>query len=189
MFSVMLNLSGAPRYDMGAGAERWTSKELRRFGRPWRVIDGVEFENSDIDHVLIGPGGIFAVETKWSGYECDLDGGILPLGIEYGIQQTIASARKARLLLLSKKVHVEVQPILMVWGPRVREVSQGFVDIGSVRLVRGAQAGSWRSTLERVGAIDGPEIQGAVNGIMDYVRAHEPHELRPTSAFRRRQSA
>src|SRR5437867_4655020 len=80
LFSTMLNVSGAPRYDMGAGAELWTSKELHRLGRAWRVIDGVEFADGDVDHVLIGPRGIFAVETKWTGYECDLDKEVLPMG-------------------------------------------------------------------------------------------------------------
>jgi len=51
---------------MGDLAEQWTASELRKLRRRgWRVLNHVMLKQRDIDHVLIGPGGVYAVETKW----------------------------------------------------------------------------------------------------------------------------
>ena len=190
LFSAVLSLSDdVRRYDAGGAAEQWTSKELRRLGRGWRVIDGVEFADGDVDHVLVGPGGIFAVETKWSSHECDLDMTVLPWGIEAGLHQATAAARKIRLLLWSKKMRADVQPVLVIWGPKVERAANSYVDVGPVRLIVGAQASGWRATLEGSEIIGEQERQAAADAIEQYVRAHRPHELHASLIFRRRQSA
>ena len=52
---------------MGDLGEQWTAQELRRLRRSgWQVVNHVTLTAPDIDHVLVGPGGMFAIETKWS---------------------------------------------------------------------------------------------------------------------------
>jgi len=55
-------------------AEQWTSGDLRRLRRRgWRLINGLKFvDQSDIDHVAIGPAGLLVVETKWSADGWDI---------------------------------------------------------------------------------------------------------------------
>ena len=60
-------MSGSASASMGAVAEQWTASELRRLDTEgWRLVNGFHLRVSDIDHVLIGPAGVIAVETKWS---------------------------------------------------------------------------------------------------------------------------
>ncbi len=71
---VVRDILGLASIGMGVSAEQWTSQELRRFARrerkaeaeSWFVLDHVPMSGFDIDHVLIGPGGVVALETKWS---------------------------------------------------------------------------------------------------------------------------
>jgi len=64
-----LLLSGAAPQIMGVQAEEWTAQELRAMRRRgWRVVSGLKPKpNFDIDHIAIGPAGLFVVEVKWSG--------------------------------------------------------------------------------------------------------------------------
>lgn len=58
----------------GDTAEQWTAMELRRLRRRgWRLVNRVVLKRQDVDHVLIGPGGVFAVETKWTATPWQLD--------------------------------------------------------------------------------------------------------------------
>jgi len=59
-------VTGTAYRSMGATAEEWTASELRPLRRRrWRVANHVALGRPDIDHVLVGPGGVIAVETKW----------------------------------------------------------------------------------------------------------------------------
>jgi hypothetical protein len=63
---VVIASGVGPAY-MGETAERWTAGELRRLrGSGWRLINHVSLDLGDLDHLLIGPGGVLAIETKWS---------------------------------------------------------------------------------------------------------------------------
>ncbi|MFC8270421.1 nuclease-related domain-containing protein [Streptomyces cinereoruber] len=50
----------------GLEGERRVGRELKRLSRlGWRVLHGIEKSNGgDIDHLLIGPGGVFCINTK-----------------------------------------------------------------------------------------------------------------------------
>ncbi|MEV0093381.1 nuclease-related domain-containing protein [Streptomyces sp. NPDC050738] len=53
-------------YYIGLGGERRVGRELERLtSQGWRVLHGVPKSNGgDIDHLLIGPGGVFSINTK-----------------------------------------------------------------------------------------------------------------------------
>jgi hypothetical protein len=53
------------RYDRGAQGEEYVGsilEELRADG--WLVIHDAELERSNVDHIVLGPGGLFTIETK-----------------------------------------------------------------------------------------------------------------------------
>jgi Nuclease-related domain len=64
----ILMISGASSTLMGIVGESWTATELRRLQRlGWRLVNGFQVSDGwDIDHVLVGPGGVLIVESKWS---------------------------------------------------------------------------------------------------------------------------
>jgi hypothetical protein len=48
-------------------------RELRRDG--WRLVNNITLTNwGDIDHVLVGPGGVLVVESKWSANRWPVNG-------------------------------------------------------------------------------------------------------------------
>jgi hypothetical protein len=51
---------------VGAKGEEKVAKELRKLGTGWNVLHAVEVgdRGSDIDHVVIGPAGVFTLNTK-----------------------------------------------------------------------------------------------------------------------------
>lgn len=53
-------------WSKGADGEEEVARRLRALGDGWRVIHGVPVGtgNSDIDHVVIGPAGVFTINTK-----------------------------------------------------------------------------------------------------------------------------
>lgn len=67
--------TGAGNKFMGATGEAWTAQELRRLHRSgWLLVNGVQRDKwGDIDHVLVGPGGVLVVETKWSSQSWPLE--------------------------------------------------------------------------------------------------------------------
>jgi hypothetical protein len=101
------DLAGTGPRRLGADAERTTSDLLRRhLGNDWVVFDHVSFERYDIDHLVVGPGGAFAVETKWSATPWRLDEHDRRFAPAYN--QALESAQRARGLLRSKHVNCDL---------------------------------------------------------------------------------
>jgi Holliday junction resolvase-like predicted endonuclease len=77
-FDVLVALvwTGAGSKFMGASGEAWTSEVLRELGRDgWRLVNNVTLTAwGDIDHVLVGPGGVVVVESKWSANRWPVSG-------------------------------------------------------------------------------------------------------------------
>ena len=67
-------LSGSAPLMMGELAEQWTAQELRPLSRHgWRLVNHFGLGYGDQDHVLVRPGGVVLLETKWSGTPWSLD--------------------------------------------------------------------------------------------------------------------
>lgn len=65
-------VTGTGSLMMGELAEQWTASELRKLRRDgWRLVNHFSLEGRDMDHVLVGPGGIVVLETKWSAAAWD----------------------------------------------------------------------------------------------------------------------
>jgi Holliday junction resolvase-like predicted endonuclease len=77
-FDVLVALvwTGAASKFMGASGEAWTSEVLRELGRDgWRLVNNITLTSwGDIDHVLVGPGGVLVVESKWSANRWPVNG-------------------------------------------------------------------------------------------------------------------
>jgi hypothetical protein len=55
------------RREIGAGGEEHVGSVLATLGEEWSVIHDAHIASGNIDHIVIGPGGIFAIETKARG--------------------------------------------------------------------------------------------------------------------------
>jgi Nuclease-related domain len=122
---------------MGDLSEQWTAHALRGLRRRgWQLVNHFALGVDDIDHVVIGPSGAFAIETKWSSSSWQSHFG------EQRQRQAIAQARRnARSLRLwhpFKSCQIPVQPVVVFWGRdktwpaehRVRVVEGVMVVVG-----------------------------------------------------------
>jgi len=133
---------------MGDLAEQWTASELRKLRRRgWRVLNHVMLKQRDIDHVLIGPGGVYAVETKWGADPWEISG---PGGrVIKTAQQATDNAHDLWLWLKSYGVET-VHPVVILWGaPDATGADR--TRCGDAAVLHGHAADEWRRSLAQEG--------------------------------------
>jgi hypothetical protein len=151
--------SGTAPLTMGELAEQWTAQEVRPLQEHgWRLINHFGLGTGDYDHVLVGPGGVVLVETKWGGTPWDVDA--RDLAFRLALEQT---ARNAKQLAMCDGVvkhgRPQVEPVLAVWGPAGRRLRDA---IGSVPNM--SPRSGTRSTGTRCVAMNGSGRLGRCHG-------------------------
>lgn len=173
----------ARRLYEAAEAERFTSGTLRRLsGRGWRCVDHVDFAHLDIDHVVAGPGGVFAIETKWTNEPWEVKDGVfdVPYAQKAVRQSRDGAERISRLLWGNYKIHCEVAPVLVIWGPG-RPTVDTPVMMSGVMVMPGDLL---RRTLSTSGGAMEAETAAAVIGaIEDFTRRRDHHDAKRQQAF------
>ena len=155
---------------MGAEAEVWTSKELRRLrGRGFSRVDDIGFIDGNVDHVMVGQRAIFAVETKWSS-DPWLVGPNGSLVRDDALVQATWAARRIRLLLKGNfKIEANVIPVLVLWGDATR-IESGIGPDG-VWVFRGCDLGRLPESLPSEDiCLDARTATGALR---EYRKAHD----------------
>ena len=167
--------SGSYRLYVGGMAEDFTSQSLQALGRRgWRHLDGVEFIDFDVDHVAVGPGGVLAVETKWTDQAWDVAAPKRHRHLDQAIRQTSIGARRIRSFLSSEGVDVPVVPALVVWGPAVAGIEGGSRLVDGTVVLIGRQEDEWRADLEGQ-RVDAWRLDAAVHALEAYRAKHDAH--------------
>ncbi|MCE5279286.1 MAG: nuclease-related domain-containing protein [Planctomycetaceae bacterium] len=114
----------ARSYSLGAKGEVYVSQCLDKLkANGWRLFEDVPNEKGNVDHVLVGPGGIFTIETKTHSrkdgkkVEVTFDGQKVAInGFETDepIRQAFAEAGFIKNLVGATKA--DVQPVLIYVG-------------------------------------------------------------------------
>lgn len=168
-----------------ADAERFTAGALRRLHRRgWRSVDSIEFDGRDVDHVVAGPAGVFAVETKWTNYDWEIkDGSFQNSYALDAVNQCRDSAWRISWLLRGNYKHrCEVRPLLVVWGPG-RPMVNAAVTIDDVLVVPGHLL---RRTLSRMhGALDIETAESVIREVEDFTRIRDEHKVKRQQAVAR----
>jgi F0F1-type ATP synthase assembly protein I len=108
---------------MGELAEQWTASELRKLQqRGWRVVNHFGLGHGDIDHVAIGPCGVFVIETKWSASPwADPDH---RARVARAVERTTASARQLKMWHDYKQLGLpDPRPVVLIWGEGADDVT------------------------------------------------------------------
>ncbi len=145
--SFVVQATGTAGQLMGDLAEQWTASELRQLRRRgWKLMNHFalrEFE--DMDHVVVGPGGIFVVETKWSS-----NGWQLRPPSRAVAEAADQVAENARLLATWHGVKTVGRPavhgLVVLWGP-IQEDQRGVVSLDGVTVVHGRDIATWRAAI------------------------------------------
>jgi hypothetical protein len=111
---------------------RRTSRALRPLTRRgWSLFDAVELDPSDVDQVLVGPGGVFVMNTVRSTEPVQLN----PTAIEglAGGDPAIrarSGAFKIRSLLRTDGLVLDVRPVVVLAGPGAPSLERGWSVVG-----------------------------------------------------------
>jgi hypothetical protein len=113
---MVVMTSGTAPALMGANAERFTAEELKDLEKHgFRVVHHGAFRPGDVDHIVIGPAGVFVLETKWRS------GDWSELTLDPARRQAGRNANDLRLA--TKRLGVtRTVPVVVGWGPQAREL-------------------------------------------------------------------
>lgn len=173
---LVIEVTGSSSWRMGAVAEDWTGEELAKLdSRRWRVVHAVGLEYGDVDHVVLGPPGVMALETKWSstgwGPQEFRPGGRVSIAVE----QAKRSAKGTRSRLASYFRRTPVTPVVVLWG-EVVGVELPLV-VGEGTVVHGADLREWLLR-ERPEQLSSEEVVAASRGLEEYVALRDSGETR-----------
>lgn len=121
--SALARLLGSPREErdwaVGADGEEEVARRLRKLGGEWHVIHALPVgeKGADINHVVIGPAGVFTLNTKnHSKHRVTVtQGGVYVNGqrTDY-LRNSRFEAKRASKLLTAACGNVEVQPVIVI---------------------------------------------------------------------------
>jgi hypothetical protein len=134
-FFVLMH-DGSYTWRRGAEAEQATADLLERTLPGWDSVHGLFLVSADIDHVIIGPGGVVAVETKWTSVDWESRRGRTAT-FRAALVQSQQSASRLQRFLASKGAFVDVPAMLVVWGRGAPRFAKGIRRIDDVLVVEG----------------------------------------------------
>lgn len=178
---VAVSVAGFDRWQMrGHLAETFSIESLRKVAG-WSVIENLPFDGVDVDHVVITPSGVLAVESKYFGAVKDR---AFIHERALGARRSAAeAARKVRLLLQSKKLHelVTVTPVLMVWGPGAPDFPEGHRLLDGVYVVQADHPQLWSYLFQapRVSTADRARVRAAIDEYLKHKRIVDAQRTAP----------
>jgi hypothetical protein len=128
-----------------ATAAALQSRRMRRRG--WQLVNGLYFEGlGDVDHVAIGPAGIFAIESKWTSTPVQAGAHGLTGFTRDPLGQAKHGAAKIENLLRHGKARLDVQvrPMVVLWGPGTPSIPGGRQEINGVIVCEGRRQRRWK---------------------------------------------
>jgi hypothetical protein len=116
------------RWRRGADGEKATAKQLRGLvRRGWVLVNDIDIDRGNIDHVLIGPPGVFLLESKWLAGLVSVSRGALTVRWREDPDDGYENhtfARRARTDAALVACHLRdsgmpsawVQPVIVLWA-------------------------------------------------------------------------
>lgn len=175
LWILTTQMTGTVPTMMGDEAEQWTAGQLRQLVRSgWRLVNHVSLRQRDVDHVMLGPGGAYAVETKWSS---SWDTSYGRQRVAAGVDQARDNARDLRLWHPFKSLGIVPHPVLVLWGPGL---SQWGPDdrirlVNDVTVVAGPALSEWTSGLN-ARALSAEQVALGWSALEEHVGRRDPVE-------------
>lgn len=134
---LLVLASGTAPLMAGGLAETWTADTLRPLREHgWRLVNHVRLTRGDLDHVLVGPGGLVLIETKWRSEVRDVDGST-PWSVRL-LEHVAADVRRLHLWH-----RAPVAAVVAVWGPAARDLTRRRHDATGVVVMPGEELQQW----------------------------------------------
>lgn len=149
----------------GEAAEQWTADAIRVMeDQGWRVAHHIVFDDGyDADHVLVGPGGVIVIETKWSSYDWKRD--------DRRVRAAIGQVSR-RGHALRRHLGVDVTTVVVLWGRAAAALddTSSRQRTAGVRVMTGDALSTWLLGRSR-GVLDQIQQDTAWEGVVRLARA------------------
>lgn len=176
---VVIEASGATSWRMGSTGEEWTGEELKKLPRGWRYVHALPLHHRDVDHVVVGPSGVFALESKWSSKTWSKDD-LKPGGrLQAAGYQAREGARQSRGRLRSYFRPLDVEAVVVVWGASELP-DPAFA--GTTPVIHGDHLLNWLRCREGE-SLDAEAIDGAVAGLVRCISEHQDEQEGASTRF------
>jgi hypothetical protein len=129
----MFRLSGV----WGEDNTRDVLRSAKRRGLIYGWIDNLEIEGGDVDHLVVAPWGVIAIDSKWH------TGAFDQVSLQRDCDRTLAATRRARSILRSLNRSTEVIPVVAIWGAQQAEVPTEGTQCEGVAVLRGRGIRRW----------------------------------------------
>lgn len=153
---------------VGALGEHWTSEELQLLGPGWTVmnnlrIPGVDGSEREIDHVLVGPGGVLVVDSKlWPSKRRQLSTSDSP-DINKAAIGAIRQSGVVRLCLSGLVTAEAVSAHVIFWGADLSSAGDSVLTTrDGDRLLHGRDIRAWRYSVSSNMCLDSLGVDAAV---------------------------
>ncbi|MGZ6973524.1 MAG: nuclease-related domain-containing protein [Acidimicrobiia bacterium] len=168
---LVMQVTGTASTRMGDLAERWTADELTRgFDRNWTFVHDVAFvAHGNVDHVAVGPAGVYAIETKYRSRTWR----VAPKPgrqVRDAANQAYLHAEQLSEMLATSCDPVRVTPVLVWWCPEPSVGRSGdHQQIGRVHVLPGSRLATWSAeqTGDRLTAHHTAAIVAALDAHID----------------------
>jgi hypothetical protein len=140
------------QWRQGAEGERRTAKALRKLRRRgWHVVHDLADGRANRDHVVVGPGGVFLLDTKSPGGRVTVKGDVWHVdrpGNPHAAYAQRDLANRVRRAAIRLKQDIEratdqsglwVNAVVVVWGT----FDQRIVEGDNITFVHGDELASW----------------------------------------------
>jgi hypothetical protein len=153
------------KWGVGADGERRTAKALRPLLRKgWTVAHDVQRPHENFDHVLVGPPGVFLLETKVRTGTVRLEDGILTIRYPDDPDEVIALPRLAAQVRgraadlrteyqFQNGAHRWVRAVVVLWA----DFPQLCIEHGGITYLHGDELVDWLQSLPGAGVVR-PEL-------------------------------
>lgn len=152
MLQILSNTHGWSVGKLGEEATADAVASWRRRRQGWRLINGLYMgSHGDVDHVLVGPGGVFAIESKWTSRRCYIERATVKglVGRE-PVSQARTNARNVEELLRHGLPHLDttVRPVVVLWGSGRVRFEDGWSELNGVLVCDGPRKKLWLKRLD-----------------------------------------
>jgi len=135
----------------------------------WLVVNDLFVQGRNVDHVVVTPLAVLAVETKWWG---EASPEVHKGRRQAAMDQARKNAGTLKHLLRSVGFDLPVWPVVVAWGPGAEPTQLGRVDV-----VAGEDARSWIAAYQN-GAIH-PDLAGRAHAaLLAYQAMNDEHSQR-----------
>lgn len=172
--SWFLSFDGSFFVRAGGWAEEWTSEALRKKASGFTVIDDFPLGGRNLDHVLVGSGGVIAVETKWKSKWRNRQHELKGLELERG--QAAFQAEKLQEIVESFGHSVYVRPVVVAWGPGI-PTEDSFVQFGRVGVFVGDRWKDWPERALVRDSLSVIDVQQIAKELIRFAKENSPREM------------